>query len=70
MRKFEALGLRRDELPVDYFLKCTSLIAATWLARVVPHYSNQGHGESVGLEEADRWMKLWNQRVSPHRFGL
>lgn len=34
------------------------------------HYSDQGHDGIVSLEDADRWMKLWNRRVSPKRFSL
>ena len=34
------------------------------------HYSNQGHKGIVSLDEADRWMKLWNGRLSPRRLSL
>lgn len=34
------------------------------------HYSNQGHGGVLALDDADRWMKLWNQRVEPAIFSL
>lgn len=34
------------------------------------HYSNHGHREIVSIEEADRWMKLWNRRLSPRLFSL
>jgi hypothetical protein len=34
------------------------------------HYSNHGHKGVVSLEEADRWMKLWNRRVRPQIFSL
>lgn len=34
------------------------------------HYSNQGHTGVLSLDEADRWMKLWNRRVSPRIFSL
>ncbi|MCA9267430.1 MAG: radical SAM protein [Planctomycetales bacterium] len=34
------------------------------------HYSNQGHKGMVALEEADRWMRLWNGRLAPERFSL
>jgi len=34
------------------------------------HYSNRGRSGIVGLEEADQWMKLWNQRINLQRFGL
>jgi Radical SAM superfamily/4Fe-4S single cluster domain len=34
------------------------------------HYSNQGHKGIVSLEEAERWMSLWNRRVSPECLSL
>jgi MoaA/NifB/PqqE/SkfB family radical SAM enzyme len=34
------------------------------------HYSNQGHTGTLALDEADRWMNLWNRRLSPRRFSL
>jgi hypothetical protein len=34
------------------------------------HYSNQGHKGTLSLEEADRWMNLWNRRLSPKTFSL
>jgi hypothetical protein len=34
------------------------------------HYSNQGHQGVVAIEEADRWMKLWNRRLAPQVFSL
>lgn len=34
------------------------------------HYSNQGHQGMISLEEADAWMRQWNQRVSPRTFSL
>ena len=34
------------------------------------HYANQGHGRIVSIEDADRWMKLWNRRVRPAVFSL
>jgi hypothetical protein len=34
------------------------------------HYSNQGHKGAVSLDEADRWMNLWNRRISPQVFSL
>ncbi|MGO9312115.1 MAG: radical SAM protein [Syntrophobacteraceae bacterium] len=34
------------------------------------HYSNQGHKGVVSLDEADRWMKLWNRRISPQMLSL
>ncbi|MEO5759389.1 MAG: radical SAM protein [Mesorhizobium sp.] len=34
------------------------------------HYSNHAHSGIVSLDEADRWMKLWSQRVSVERFTL
>jgi len=34
------------------------------------HYANHGHRAIVALEEADRWMKLWNRKVSPRVFSL
>lgn len=34
------------------------------------HYSNQGHAGLLGLDEADRWMRLWNQRLRPSTFSL
>lgn len=34
------------------------------------HYSNQGHKGVLELDEADRWMSLWNRRLSPDIFSL
>jgi hypothetical protein len=34
------------------------------------HYANQGHRGIVSIEEADRWMKLWNQKLNPQVFSL
>lgn len=34
------------------------------------HYSNQGHEGVVSLADAERWMRLWNERVSPRTFSL
>ena len=34
------------------------------------HYSNQGHGGTVSLEDADHWMNLWNRRLAPRVFSL
>lgn len=34
------------------------------------HYSNQGHKGTLSLEEADQWMKGWNQRIRPEKFSL
>ena len=34
------------------------------------HYSNQGHKGVVSLAEAERWMRLWNRRLSPDAFSL
>jgi hypothetical protein len=34
------------------------------------HYSNQGHKGMVPLDEAGRWMNLWNRRISPQTFSL
>ena len=34
------------------------------------HYSNQGHKGVLSLDEADRWMKLWNRRLAPETFSL
>lgn len=34
------------------------------------HYSNQGHTGILSLDEADRWMNLWNRRIHPRRFSL
>jgi hypothetical protein len=34
------------------------------------HYSNQGHKGIVSLEDADRQMALWDQRLSPQFFSL
>jgi hypothetical protein len=34
------------------------------------HYSNQAHKGVLSLAEAERWMNLWNPRLSPHTFSL
>ena len=34
------------------------------------HYSNQGHKGLLSLAEADRWLTLWSQRISPATFSL
>jgi hypothetical protein len=34
------------------------------------HYSNQGHKGVLSLAEAERWMTLWDRRLSPHTFSL
>jgi hypothetical protein len=34
------------------------------------HYSNQGHKGILSLAEAERWMNLWDRRLSPHTFSL
>jgi len=34
------------------------------------HYSNQGHSGTLSLDEADRWMNLWNRRIEPRTFSL
>ena len=34
------------------------------------HYANQGHRGIVALDEAERWMRLWNRRLSPQIFAL
>lgn len=34
------------------------------------HYSNQGHGGIVSLDEAAQWMEAWHRRVQPRTFGL
>jgi len=34
------------------------------------HYSNQGHKGLVSLDEADHWMSLWNDRISPKTLSL
>ncbi|MET2826650.1 radical SAM protein [Mesorhizobium shangrilense] len=34
------------------------------------HYSNHAHAGIVSLEDADRWMALWSQRVSVTCFSL
>src|SRR6266850_6082907 len=34
------------------------------------HYSNQGLKGIVSLEEADRWMSLWNRRLLPQTFSF
>lgn len=32
------------------------------------HYSNQGHKGLANLDEAVRWMRLWNRRLLPATF--
>src|SRR5438045_65614 len=34
------------------------------------HYSNQGHKGMLSLEEAERWMLLWNRRLRPAILSL
>jgi len=34
------------------------------------HYSNQGHKGLISLEEAERWMAPWAERLSPRVFSL
>jgi hypothetical protein len=34
------------------------------------HYSNQGHKGLLQLEEAERWMLAWNDRISPNVLSL
>ncbi len=34
------------------------------------HYANQGHRGIISLEDADRWMRLWNARIDPKMFSL
>lgn len=34
------------------------------------HYSNQGHKGVLSLGEAEHWMNLWSQRLSPATFSL
>lgn len=34
------------------------------------HYSNQGHKGTLALDEADRWMGLWSQRLHPQTLSL
>ena len=34
------------------------------------HYSNQGLNGIVSVEEADRWMRLWKDRIDPRTFCL
>ncbi|MBC7602719.1 MAG: radical SAM protein [Ramlibacter sp.] len=34
------------------------------------HYSNQGHKGVVSLEEAERWMQLWEGRIEPQVLSL
>jgi hypothetical protein len=34
------------------------------------HYSNQGHTGILPLDEADNWMKLWNNRINPKVFSI
>jgi len=34
------------------------------------HYSNQGHKGLLALEDADRWMGAWRDRIAPRIFSL
>jgi radical SAM family protein len=34
------------------------------------HYSNHGHKGIVSLEDADRWMGAWSQRIAPAVFSV
>jgi Predicted Fe-S oxidoreductases len=34
------------------------------------HYSNQGHKGILSLQEAERWMLLWKERIQPMTFSL
>jgi uncharacterized radical SAM superfamily Fe-S cluster-containing enzyme len=34
------------------------------------HYANQGQQGIVALEEAERWMRLWQRRIEPRLFAM
>ena len=63
------LRIHHDVIPIDY-LEIHVAHSCNLRCESCSHYANQGHQGIVSLGEADRWMKLWNQRVSPQRFGL
>lgn len=69
MRKLTVLSPLRDARSVHY-LEIHVAHSCNFTCESCSHYSNHGHGGIVDLEEADRWMKLWNRRVSPRTFGL
>jgi hypothetical protein len=68
-RVFQNRRSKREPRPVERVeLHVTQ--ACNLTCESCSHYSNQGHRGNLDLEQADRWMGAWSDRIAVKQFNL